>query len=211
MTTLAQQISELNENLASQVPAEILEAFGQSIADLKSLGLEAQTLPIGQVFPDFKLFNTLNQPIELRELLKKGSVILAFFRGNWCPYCNLELKTLQDRLHELKGATLVAISPQMPMYNEELKNKHALGFDVLTDPDNSLAKQLGISFSLQDFVLPIYQNLGITLSTYNGNDHNELPIPAVFVVDPTGVVRYKFVDANYMNRVDVSELVKTMY
>jgi len=180
MTTLAQQIEALNENLASQLPVEILEAFGQSIADLKSQGLENQAPKVGHVFPNFKLSNTLNQPIELKELLQKGSVILAFFRGNWCPYCNLELKALQDRLQDLKGATLVAISPQMATYNEELKNNHALGFDVLTDQDNRLAEQLGISFSLQDFVLPIYEKLGITLSSFNGNDYNELPsIPII--------------------------------
>ncbi|WHT37893.1 peroxiredoxin-like family protein [Myroides sp. mNGS23_01] len=176
MTALAQQIEALNENLASQLPAEILEAFSQSIADLKSQGLENQAPKVGQIFPNFKLSNTLNQPVELKELLQKGSIILAFFRGNWCPYCNLELKALQDRLQDFKGATLVAISPQMATYNEELKNNHALSFDVLTDQDNRLAKQLGISFSLQDFVLPIYQNLGITLSSFNGNDYNELPV-----------------------------------
>ena len=207
MTTLAQQIEALNENLASQLPTEILEAFGQSIADLKSQGLENQAPKVGQVFPNFKLPNTLNQPVELKELLKKGNVILAFFRGNWCPYCNLELKALQDRLHDLKGATLVAISPQVTTYNEELKNNHVLGFDVLTDQENSLAKQLGISFSLQDFVLPIYQNLGITLSSFNGNDHNELPVPAVFVLDQTGTITYTFIDSNYMNRVDIDEII----
>lgn len=207
MTTLAQQIEALNENLASQLPTEILEAFGQSIADLKSQGLENQAPKVGQVFPNFKLPNTFNQPVELKELLKKGNVILAFFRGNWCPYCNLELKALQDRLHDLKGATLVAISPQVTTYNEELKNNHALGFDVLTDPDNSLAKQLGISFSLQDFVLPIYQNLGITLSSFNGNENNELPVPAVFVLDQTGTITYTFIDSNYMNRVDIDEII----
>jgi len=210
MTTLAQQIEALNENLASQLPVEILEAFGQSIADLKSQGLENQAPKVGHVFPNFKLSNTLNQPIELKELLQKGSVILAFFRGNWCPYCNLELKALQDRLQDLKGATLVAISPQMATYNEELKNNHALGFDVLTDQDNRLAEQLGISFSLQDFVLPIYEKLGITLSSFNGNDYNELPVPAVFVLDQTGTITYTFVDSNYMNRVDIDEIIKSL-
>lgn len=210
MTALAQQIEALNENLASQLPAEILEAFSQSIADLKSQGLENQAPKVGQIFPNFKLSNTLNQPVELKELLQKGSIILAFFRGNWCPYCNLELKALQDRLQDFKGATLVAISPQMATYNEELKNNHALSFDVLTDQDNRLAKQLGISFSLQDFVLPIYQNLGITLSSFNGNDYNELPVPAVFVLDQTGTITYTFIDTNYMNRVDIDEIIKSL-
>lgn len=210
MNILAQQIDELNKNLAQQLPPEILESFGQSIADLKNQPLEAQAITVGQIFPDFKLFNTRNQPIELKELLKKGKVIIAFFRGNWCPYCNLELKALQDRLHDLHETTLVAISPQSAIYSEELKNNHTLKFDILTDQDNSLAKQVGIAFQLQDFILPIYENLGITLSTFNGNDGNELPIPAVFVVDQTGTITYRFIDVNYMNRVNINELILSL-
>ncbi|MGV0923699.1 peroxiredoxin-like family protein [Empedobacter tilapiae] len=212
MKNLKQQIEELNENLAKQLPTEVLEVFGKSIQDLKSSEIEEKSIAIGERFPDFNLPNTTNEIIELKELLQNGKVIVAFFRGNWCPYCNLELKALQDNLKEIsdRKTTLVAISPQASDYNEELKNNHDLKFELLTDKNNTLAKQLGISFKLQDYVIPTYNSLGINLSEYNENDHNELPVPAVFVIDTNGNIIYKFVDTNYMNRIDFQELAKQL-
>lgn len=212
MKKLAQQIEELNTSLAKQLPIEILEVFAKSIADLKNLNMEDNVIKTGELFPDFNLPNTNNKNVLLKELLKNGKVILAFFRGGWCPYCNIELKALQNNLKQIteRGATLVAISPQTPRYSEELRNNHHLGFELLTDEDNALAKQVGISFVLQDFVLPIYNNLGINLSAYHENDNNELPIPAVFVVDTDSTITYRFVDTNYMNRIDIQELIERL-
>lgn len=210
MKNLEQQIEELNENLAKQLPTEVLEVFGKSIQDLKAQDIEETSIGTGERFPDFSLPNTNDETIVLRELLKNGKVIVAFFRGSWCPYCNLELKALQGNLRQItdRNATLVAISPQTTYYSEELRNNHHLDFELLTDKDNALAKQLGISFGLQDFVIPTYGSLGIDLSEYNANDNNELPIPAVFVIDTDGNIIYRFVDTNYMNRIDIQELIE---
>jgi peroxiredoxin len=122
------------------------------------------------------------------------------------------LKALQDNLKQIadRKATLVAISPQTSDYSEELRNNHHLDFELLTDKDNALAKQLGISFGLQDYVIPTYGSLGIGLSEYNENDNNELPVPAVFVIDTNGVITYKFIDTNYMNRIDIQELIEQL-
>ncbi len=212
MENLKQQIDELNENLAKQLPPEILTAFGQSIKELKALGIEESSIGIGERFPDFSLLNTKNEIVGLEELLKRGPVIVAFFRGNWCPYCNLELKAMQDNLREITttNSTLIAISPQNTVYNEELKSNQQLDFELLTDNNNQLAKRLGISFRLQDAVIPVYDSLGIRLADYNGNDHNELPAPAVFVIDKDGCITYKFVDTNYMNRINMRELIEQL-
>ena len=212
MKNLEQQIKELNENLAKQLPAEVLEAFGKSIQDLKTKNIEDDSISVGQKFPDFSLPNTNDKTVTLKELLQNGKVIIAFFRGSWCPYCNLELKALQDNLKQItdKNVTLVAISPQTPDYNEELKNNHHFDFELLTDKNNTLAKQLGISFRLQDYVIPTYGSLGIVLSEYNKDDNNELPAPAVFVIDTNGSITYKFVDTNYMNRINIQELVEQL-
>ncbi|QBQ41045.1 AhpC/TSA family protein [Sphingobacterium psychroaquaticum] len=212
MKKIAQQIEELNENLAQQLPREILEVFAKSIADLKTLSIEDHAIKTGDKFPDFSLPNTNDKNVSLKELLKRGKVIIAFFRGSWCPYCNIELKTLQDNLKQItdRNATLVAISPQTSYYNEELKNNHHLDFELVTDKNNALAKQLGISFELQDFVIPAYRNLGIDLSEYNKNNTNELPTPAIFVLDPNGTITYRFVDTNYMNRIDMQQLIEQL-
>jgi cytochrome oxidase Cu insertion factor (SCO1/SenC/PrrC family) len=108
MKNLNQQIEELNENLAVQLSTEILEVLGQSIQDLKSKNIEENCIGIGNLFPDFNLPNSNNEIVRLKELLQKGKVIVAFFRGSWCPYCNLELKALQDSLKQItdKKATL---------------------------------------------------------------------------------------------------------
>ena len=212
MRNLAQQIQELNESLAHQLPREALEAFGRSIQDLRASNIEGNSIGTGDMFPDFKLPNTNDETVQLKEILKNGKVIAAFFRGSWCPYCSLELKALQDSLKQIadRKATLVAISPQKLDYSQELKSSYNLDFELLTDKNNALAKQLGISFRLQDYVLPTYSSLGIDLSEYNENGSSELPVPAVFVIDTNGSITYKFADADYMNRMDIQELIKQL-
>ncbi len=212
MKYLKQKIEELNHNLAKQLPTEILEIFSKSIQDLKAKNIEKNSIKTGDVFPDFNLPNTNDEIVQLKELIKNGKVIVAFFRGSWCPYCNLELKALQGHFKQFidKEATLVAISPQSYDYNAELKNNCNLDFELLTDNNSILAKQLGISFGLQDYVIPIYDSLGIDFSEYHKNDENELPVPAIFVIDTDGKITYRFVDSNYMNRVDIQEMIKQL-
>ena len=212
MNELAKQIEQFNNELATQVPQEVLEAFGKSIEDLQKKNIEEKSIKLGEVMPEFLLPNVKNEIINSKEILKNGKMIIAFYRGSWCPYCNLELKMLQDHLPKIKDkkAMLVAISPQSPDNSLTVVEKHNLTFEVLTDKDNLFAKQLGISFELQDFVLPYYQALGIDLMHFNKNNDNSLPVPAVFVIDQNGKIIYKFVDANYMNRIDIDELLQTL-
>lgn len=210
MKNLEQQIKELNDNLAKQLPTKVLETFEKSIQDIKAKNIENNSLNIGEKFPDFALFNTNNEIIELKELLKKGKVVVAFFRGNWCPYCNIEMKALQENLKNIttKNTTLLAISPQKIDYNEELKHHQNLDFELLTDKDNILAKKLGILFKLQDYTIQTYNSLNINLSEFNDNkNNNELPVPAVYVIDENHTIIYTFIDSNYMNRLNIEELI----
>lgn len=212
MNTLAKHIEDLNQELSSQLPQEILNVFGKSIEDLKTKRMEENSIQIGDQMPEFSLPNALGTIINSEEIFKNGKVILAFYRGSWCPYCNLELKFLQDKLSQIKdkGARLIAISPQSPDHSLSMSEKNNLEFEVLTDFDNRFAKKLGITFRLQDFVLPYYKGLGIDLSDFNKNNDNILPVPAVFVVNENKVITYKFLDVNYMNRVDVEELIEAL-
>ena len=212
MSELAKQIEQFNNELATQVPQEVLEAFGKSIKDLKTKNIEEKSIKLGAIMPDFSLPNAKNEIIHSKEILKSGKMIIAFYRGSWCPYCNLELKALQENLSKIndKKVSLVAISPQSPDNSLTVIEKHNLTFEVLTDKDNTFAKQLGIVFELQDFVLPFYNALGINLSSFNKNDDTSLPIPAVFVVNENGIIIYKFADVNYMNRIDIDELLNTL-
>lgn len=212
MSELANQIEQFNNELATQVPQEVLEAFGKSIEDLKTKNIEEKSIKLNEIMPSFSLLNAKNEIIHSEEILKSGKMIIAFYRGSWCPYCNLTLKALQDNLSKInvKKASLVAISPQSPDNSLTIIEKHNLSFEVLTDINNTFAKQLGIVFELQDFILPYYNELGINLTKFNKNNDNSLPIPAVFVVNEDGKIIYKFADANYMNRVDIDELLETL-
>lgn len=212
MDSLAEQIEKLNHTLSSQLPDEVFEAFGKSIEELKTKKIEEGSLKTGEKIPEFILPSAHGKWVSSKEILSKGKMILAFYRGSWCPYCNLELKFLQDHLSEIKNknAVLVAISPQSPDHSLTMIEKNNLEFEVLTDTDNILAEKLGIAFQLQDFVLSHYKALGIDLEDYNKNKRNTLPVPAVFVIDENGYVVFRFLDVNYMNRINIEELINVL-
>lgn len=212
MNILEMQIEQLNHEMSSHLPQETLNAFEKSIEELKTRNIEENSIQIGENIPEFSLPNVYGKKVISSEIIKESKMILAFYRGSWCPYCNLELKFLQDNLSRIKekNTVLVAISPQSMDHSLAMVEQNNLEFEVLTDHNNDLAKKLGIVFQLQDFVLPYYSNLGIDLSAFNNNDENTLPVPAVFVVDENSKVTYKFLDVNYMNRIDVEELIKAL-
>lgn len=208
MDNLAQQIAKLNEELASQVPMETLQAFQKSIQDLKEKNIENRSLNIGDKFPNFELHNFDNQLISLENLLNEQKTIIAFLRGSWCPYCNLEISALQNNLSKFKNAKLVVVSPQSQEANLDWQKQHNLSFELLSDKGNQLAQKVGIDFELQDFVIPHYENLGIDLPKINQTEKSSLPIPAVYVLDINGTIIYKFVNANYMERINIDELTQ---
>lgn len=212
MDSLEKQIEKLNNELSQQIPQEVLKVFEKSINDLKTQNIENKSIKIGDIVSPFSLLNTKNELIHSKDILKKGKTILAFFRGSWCPYCNLELRELQNNIAKIAGknATLLAVSPQSLDHSRILTEKNQLSFEVLTDENNTLAKQLGISFKLQEFAIPTYQAIGINLNEFNQNDENTLPVPAVFVIETDGSIIYKFVDTDYRNRLDINELLLSL-
>ncbi|MFD2938959.1 peroxiredoxin-like family protein [Flavobacterium notoginsengisoli] len=212
MNDLANQIEILNAEFSKQVPQEILTVFQKSIEDLQSQNIEKNSLKVGDKIPDFCLPNANHEIICSENILKKGKMIVAFYRGSWCPYCNLELQELQKNLAKIiaKETTLVAISPQSPDNSLTLSEKHNLQFEVLTDANNIFAKQLGITFKLQDFVLSSYKSIGINLKDFNKDEENTLPVPAVFLVNEKREILYNFFDVNYTNRINIEELLNLL-
>jgi peroxiredoxin len=142
----------------------------------------------------------------MKELLAKGPLLISFYRGQWCPYCNMALKALQDSLSAIKarGVTLVAISPELPNQSPTMQEKNELQFPVLSDVGNNLARKLGILFQQPVTVRPILKAYGVDLQARNGDDSYEVPFPASYLIDSKGMIRYAFLDPDYTRRLEPS-------
>lgn len=156
----------------------------------------------------FTLKNAIGQEVALASLLAKGPVVLTWYRGGWCPYCNVALKQLQQKLPQIKalGATLVALSPELPDNTLSTKEKDKLEFEVLSDLNNEVARMYGIVFKLSPETGAKY-NESFQLNAHNGSMSEELPFPATYIIDKSGVIQYAFVDADYKKRVNVDTVV----
>ena len=207
---LTQELNAFQAKFKASQPEAIKETMAQATANLIDSKIAEHSLGKGQKMLDFTLPNAVGKEITLSDLLAQGAVVISFYRGGWCPYCNMELRALQTILPaiEAKGATLVAISPETPDKSLSTKEKNELSYEVLSDRDNILAKQLNLVFTLPESLRPIYANFGIDIPAYNGNATFELPLPATYVVDPDGTIIYRFAHADYTQRLDPQEIIK---
>lgn len=181
---------------------------------VRSSGVLDHALKVNDPAPDFSLPDAYSHEISLRTLLKAGPVVISFYRGEWCPFCNLELRALQQALPEINklGANLIAVSPEKPDSGIIMSEKNKLTFPVLSDFRNAVARQFGIVFrvgdEVQDLSRTVFRN---DLALRNGEDTYELPVPATFVIDRSGIVRFAHVEVDYMTgRVEPEEVVSAL-
>jgi len=203
MSRLIDEINNYKENFKGRVPQDLQEIMLKATGTLKDTKISKNALQIGDTAKDFTLRNANNELVSLDEQLKENDfVVVNFYRGQWCPYCNLELKALQEINDELKGlnAKLIAISPQTPDASLSTKEKNELTYEVLSDTHNLVAKDYGLVFSLAEELRPIYENFGIDIVGLNDEDSFELPMPATFVFNKNKEVLYSFVDEDYTKR-----------
>ena len=212
MINLTDELTSLQEKLKDKQPEEAKKVMAQATKDLMASGIVERGLKVGDQMPNFSLPNALGNRIELESLLKQNIVIISFYRGGWCPYCNLELRTLQQYLlqFQLLGATLVAISPETPDNSLSTQEKNELTFEVLSDVGNQFARELGLVFTLPETLRSIYQNFGIDLPSYNGDESFEIPIPATYVVNQTGKIVQVSINADYTKRLDPESILVTL-
>jgi len=188
--------------------------FSDDIARVQKEGAIGRALKVGQLVPDFTLPDAFGNQVSLKSLLAKGPVVIGFYRGEWCPFCNIELRALQEvvpRMQKL-GATLVAISPEKPDHGIVMTEKNKLTFPVLSDSGNKVAGQFGIVFQvgeeLSAFARNAFKN---DISLRNGQDSGELPVPALYVVDRAGVIRFAHIDVDYMTeRAEPEEIIAAL-
>ena len=169
-----------------------MDVFNSDANQLAETHTNPLKLKVGDHAPTFSLSNAKNNVVGLTECLAKGPVVLVFYRGTWCPYCNLQLKTYQDILPELKkaGANFIAISPQTPDNSLSIKEKNELKFEVLSDPGNMISRKYTTVFKNGDAPVQAMQELDIDFNSFYADDSGELPVPAVFVLDQQGIIRF---------------------
>jgi peroxiredoxin len=167
-------------------------------------GLTNRALRAGAMFPTLALPNQRRGITDLAKLMDDGPLVVTFYRGGWCPYCNIELRAYQNALAAIiaHGGRLVAISPETPDNTLSTAEKNALAFDVLSDTDGRLADALGIRFTLSPAIKALYQNFGHDLPTRNGDGQWSLPMPATYVVAKGGRISLAHVDADYRVRLE---------
>ena len=206
---LQQQIDALLAQAKGQVPADLLKDLLSPIDQLIASDAAEKALKEGAQVPDFTLPDALGNAVTLSHLLRQGPVVLSFYRGEWCPYCNLELRAYQRALPQLQelGASLVAISPQTPDHSLSTVEKQQLTFAVLSDVDNEVARKFGLVFTIEEAVRAPHRRIGANLPAFNGNDSWELPMPGTFLVDQWGAIRLAFVDPDFKHRLDPSVVI----
>jgi peroxiredoxin len=196
-----------------RIPKEALAIMDADTERLAAAKLADRALPSGAVAPDFILPDAQGKPVRLQSLLRDGPVVVVFYRGGWCPYCNLHLRGFQRRLPEFEalGAQVVAISPQLPDNSLSTQEKDELKYPVLSDVGNKIAHKFGVAFRLGDPLVKLYESFGHPLLEANGKEGEaELPVPATFVIDTDGVVRRSHVDVDYTRRLDPDEVIETI-
>jgi peroxiredoxin len=208
MTTLADQLNDFT----AQIPSEIAGRIKTGVDEVTTSGV-APGLAVGDTAPDFTLSDALGQQVALAELRAQGPVVVTFYRGEWCPYCNLQLRALQQALPEItaKGATLVAISPQAPDHGLTMTEKNELAFPVLSDLDQSVSESYKVRFDLtgelEDLQVNLFQN---DPAVHNADGRRSLPVPSTFVIDRTGTVRFASVDADWRVRAEPADVIAAL-
>ena len=210
--SLKAQIDAYNVQKDAKLPADVLALMNTTNEELIAQHIKDNALQIGQKVENFSLANHKGEKIELADLLKKGPVIISFYRGGWCPYCNLELKALNDYLPQFKtqSAQLIAISPQLPDETLSTAQKNDLEFDVLSDVSNKVADQFGLLFTLDERIQALYTQFGIDFEHYYGDKSFKLPLPATYVINQEGIITYAFLNEDYTLRAEPTDVMAAL-
>ncbi len=194
------------------VTKDRIETMDRATAELIASGQARRAKRAGEVAPEFVLRDSDGKEVSSRELLARGPLVLSFYRGVWCPYCNMELQALQEALPEIaaRGAALVAISPQTAANNRKSQRDNKLAFPILSDVKSEIANAFGIRFALPDYLVSLYKGFKNDLPVFNDDPAWVLPMPARYVIGTDGVIVYAEVNPDYTQRPDPSELLPVL-
>lgn len=206
-------LKELKGKLSSRIPGDAIEACNEDAEELQKKYTSVLKLQVGDKAPDFSLSNAINKRVTLSEVLKTNRVVLTFYRGTWCAYCNLVLNQYQAILPKIReaGGTLIAISPQTPDESFNMLEKNNLQFEVLSDNGNLIAKRFTTVHANPEKSLKKMTELGYDYNSFYADEESEIPIPAVFIIEQDGMVSFaKSEGGDYRNRVEPSEIINAL-
>ena len=194
------------------VPYSVIETMHRATAELVASGAAARALKAGDKAPAFTLSDPDGRPVSSADLLARGPLVVSFYRGVWCPYCNMELQALQAALPEFEklGAALVAVSPQTAPNSRKSVRRNDLGFPILSDPHNDVAAAFGLRFAMPDFLIDLYKGLKNDLPAFNGDPSWTLPMPGRFVIAQDGTVLYAEVNPDYTRRPEPDDMLPAL-
>ncbi|MDB9787262.1 AhpC/TSA family protein [Bacteriovoracaceae bacterium] len=209
--TLEQKLIDKANSFKSGDP-KVTKIMNHELERIKKLNLTNSMLKKGSNTPTFDLMAFREKKLPFYDLLKKGPVVINFFRGGWCPYCKIELSEYQNLLGKIKksGAQFISISPDTLTENAKTKRNLKLTYPIYTDKNNEIAKSFGLVFSLSEEILEVYKKFGINLELSQGNKSNQLPMPAVYIINQKGKVIYAWADPDYKKRADPLEIPKVL-
>ncbi|MCU7933901.1 MAG: AhpC/TSA family protein [Candidatus Thiodiazotropha sp. (ex Dulcina madagascariensis)] len=210
--SLSEQTKKLTEDFISSQSAENQGIIQGAFTTINATDFGANALREGDQAKGFQLPNNKGGMTALADLLTQGPIVISFYRGGWCPYCNLEFKALNDILPTINelGANLVGISPELPDNSMSTAERHQLKFEVLSDVGNAIAREYGVVMDVPASMRPLYLQWGLDVPAANGDDTWELPIPATYVIDGDGQVVFAYVNKNYTERSEPSEIVRAL-
>jgi peroxiredoxin len=212
-STIAGRVAEMHASMAAQPPNEVMGAFVQEQAALAAAGIPDGVAAPGTLIPDAGLLDVHGSPTTLHTVTADRPAVLVFYRGPWCPYCNIALSAYQQHLLPRltgRGVGLVAISPQTPDGSLSMKKKHDLSFTVVSDPGNAIARGLGILTRPSDEARAAQLQLGLDLTTVNADGTVALPMPTVVIVDAGHVVRWIDVHPDYSTRTEPAQILSAL-
>ena len=210
--SLGDQLNETVGTFMSSLPADDAQIVGASFEKLQASHTGESAVTAGATVPDFTLPAATGALINLYSKLGEGPVVLSFYRGGWCPFCNLELRALRALLPEITalGASLIGISPEIPDNSLTTTEKHQLEYAVLSDIGNSTARAYGLIFTVYEEMRPLYLKWGLDVPASNGDNSWELPVPATYVIDTNRVARAAHTDKDYTKRMEPEQVMTAL-
>ena len=208
---LSELLQEKAAESATRMPAAKRQVYTQGIETVRATDIEKSAKQVGDAAIDAELTGWDGENVKLSELWQEGPIVLMWYRGGWCPYCNIQLRAMQQSMDAIEnaGAKLVVLTPELPEKAKETAATNDLDIVALHDNGNALARQYGLVFQLPDAIVPAYRDK-LKLPEYNGNDAMELPLAATYVIDKSGTITYAFLDADYKKRAEPADVIEAV-